>query len=172
MAIVYLGLGANLGDRRAALRLALGRLAPPVRVTAASSLYETEPVGYRQQPDFLNAVVQAETNLAPRPLLELMQRVERGLGRQARFRNAPREIDLDILFYDEITVDEEGLIIPHPRLTERAFVLVPLVELAPTLWHPWLGRSVAELLDVLDPTDQIRQIEGASWADGLPLATS
>ena len=167
MATVYLGLGGNLGDRRTNLRAALAALSPDARLQAVSSLYETEPVGYREQPEFLNAVARVETALAPRALLERLKGIERGLGRRDRFRNAPRPVDLDILFYDDLTLDKSDLVIPHPRLDERAFTLVPLVELAPALHHPWLGRSVGELLDALWEHEAIRAIEGPGWAADL-----
>jgi len=171
VATVYLGLGGNLGDRKALLRAALAALAPAVRLEAVSSLYETEPVGFREQPDFLNAVAQGRTDLTPWALLARLKAIERALGRQQRFRNAPRPIDLDILFYDDLTVDDADLIIPHPRLAERAFTLVPLVELAPELPHPWLGRPVRELLDALWEHEAIRAVEGPVWAaDLLPPA--
>ena len=168
MAIVYLGIGGNLGDRRANLRAALARLAPAARLETVSSLYETEPVGYRDQPEFFNAVARVTTDLDPYQLLDHLKGIERVLGRQERFRNAPRTVDLDILFYDELTVEAPGLVIPHPRLTERAFALVPLVELAPDLFHPWLGRPVHELLAALElePHEAIRRYEGPEWGLG------
>jgi 2-amino-4-hydroxy-6-hydroxymethyldihydropteridine diphosphokinase len=171
VASVYLGLGGNLGDRRANLRAALAALRPDARLAAVSSLYETEPVGYREQPEFLNAVARVETTLGPRALLERLKEIERGLGRRERFRNAPRPVDLDILFYDDLTLDEPDLIIPHPRLAERAFTLVPLVELAPDLRHPWLGRPVSELLDALWEHEAIRAIDGSDWAADLVTRT-
>lgn len=167
MATAYLGIGGNLGDRRATLRAALASLPPAVRPVAVSSLYETEPVGYRDQPDFLNAVVQVETDLLPRSLLKQLKGIEQALGRSVRFRNAPRTVDLDILFYEGQVIDEADLTIPHARLAERAFVLAPLAELAPELWHPWLGRPISELLAALDDPAAIRLVEGPTWASGL-----
>ena len=129
---VLLGLGGNLGDPAAAIAAALARLdAAGVRVTRRSHLYRTAPWGVTDQPDFLNLCAAAETALPPRALLRLAQRIEAELGRERRERWGPRTIDIDILAYGEAAVDEPDLTIPHPRLTERAFVLVPLEEIAP-----------------------------------------
>jgi 2-amino-4-hydroxy-6-hydroxymethyldihydropteridine diphosphokinase len=138
----YVGLGANLGDREASLRAALERLGetPGIKVIAVSSFRETEPVGYLDQPRFLNGAVALETELPPRALLEALLAVERSLGRTRDGpRFGPRTIDLDLLAYGEEAVDEPGLRVPHPRLGERAFALEPLVELEPALVLPGLG---------------------------------
>ena len=148
----YVGLGANLGDREAALRRALELLAlrPDVEVVAVSSFRETEPVGYLDQPRFLNAAAGLETALPPRELLETLLAVERDLGRvRDGPRFGPRTIDLDLLVYGDLRVDEPGLAVPHPRLHERRFVLEPLVEIAPGLVVPGLG-PVEALLAELD----------------------
>ncbi len=147
---IYLGLGSNLGNRKSYLDSAVSALAPAVRVLQLSPIYETEPWGYRDQDDFLNMVVEAETELGPKQLLVLLKGIEVKLGRQARFRNGPREIDIDILVYDELELDEPGLRIPHPRLQERAFILAPLADLAPDLAIPGTGKTVAEFLAHLD----------------------
>ena len=144
---VYLSLGANLGARLANLRRAVQRLAPSVTVTRASPVYETDPWGHPDQPNFLNQVVEARTDLSPADLLALNQRIEADLGRVPTFRYGPRAIDIDILFYDHAVVDAGGLQIPHPRLAERAFVLVPLCDLAPALVHPVTGLSAAQMLE-------------------------
>ena len=150
MSIIYLALGSNLGDRLANLRAAIDALAPEVRVIAESSIYETPPWGYTDQPAFLNMAVKAETDLSPLALLRHLKDIESRLGRETTFRYGPRVIDLDILFYDDLVVDEEGLTIPHPRLHERAFVLVPLAEIAPELVHSVRGKTVKEMLGEVD----------------------
>lgn len=145
MATAYLGLGSNLGDRDANLARALELLNERVAIDAVSSVYESEPVGYTTQPEFLNLVARVVTHLSPRELLATSQAVERVLGRERHFRNAPRVIDVDLLLYDQLTLDEPGLTVPHPRMLERDFVLRPLVELAPRLRHPEAGRLMDRL---------------------------
>lgn len=146
---VYVGLGANLGDRKATIRRALELLAaePGIDVAAVSTLRETAPVGYLDQPPFLNGAAVLETELPPRELLDRLLAVERALGRVRASgpRLGPRPIDLDLLLYGDEVVDEPGLTVPHPRLAERRFVLEPLAELDPGLTLPD-GRSVRELL--------------------------
>ncbi len=142
----YLGLGSNLGSREQHLREALHRLDPRARLLAVSPLYETEPWGVEPQPPFLNAVALVEPRLPPRPLLEALKGIEAALGRERGPVGAPRPVDLDILYYDRLVLDEPGLVIPHPRLHLRAFVLAPLADLAPDLVDPRLGRRVADLL--------------------------
>ena len=153
MKTVFIALGTNLGNRLANLRAAIESLAPDLRVTRESTIYETPPWGYTEQPAFLNMVIQAETSLNPRALLDYLKKREDELGRVKNFRNGPRQIDLDILFYDEHVVDEENLTIPHPRLHERAFVLVPLAHIAPEFTHPLLGKTVIELLRDVDTSE-------------------
>jgi len=151
-ATAYVGLGANLGDREGTLRRALELLAARdgVTVDAVSTLRETEPVGYLDQPLFLNGVVRVETELPPRELLATLLEVERELGRDRSGRRfGPRTVDLDLLLYDDVELDEEGLTVPHPRLHERRFVLEPLAELAPRLVVPGVGPLEA-LLSELD----------------------
>jgi 2-amino-4-hydroxy-6-hydroxymethyldihydropteridine diphosphokinase len=147
MPLVYIGLGSNLGDREATIRRALELLAADsaVEVEAVSSLRDTEPVGYADQPRFLNGVAALSTELAPRAVLERLQHVEAALGRdRSGPRFGPRTIDLDLLLYDALQVDEPGLEIPHPRLVERRFVLEPLAELDSALEVP--GRGSVQVL--------------------------
>ncbi len=147
---VYLALGANLGKRDANLRSALALFSPEIKIRRVSPVYETEPWGYHDQPAFLNQVCEAETELSARDLLDYLKQIEARLGRQATFRNGPRLIDLDVLFYDDQVIDTGELVIPHPRLHERAFVMVPLADLAPELVHPVLNRTIAGLLQAVE----------------------
>ena len=143
-------MGTNLGDRLSNLRAAIAALAPDIQGLVESPVYETEPWGYADQPPFLNMVLRAATDLSPRDLLGRLKGIESTLGRVPSFRNGPRLIDLDILFYDDIILDTPPLVIPHPRLRERAFVLVPLADIAPGLVHPVPGLSVAQLVETVD----------------------
>lgn len=148
-AVAHLGLGANLGERESNLREALARLRALGRPCPVSPLYETEPWGVAPQPRFLNAVAALETTLGPRDLLVALKAIERAMGREAREVGEPRAIDLDLLLYGDAVLDDRDLVVPHPRLHLRAFVLAPLADLAPDLLVPRVGRRVADLLAAL-----------------------
>jgi 2-amino-4-hydroxy-6-hydroxymethyldihydropteridine diphosphokinase len=144
----YVGLGSNVGDRVGMVTRALACLAsqPDMVLGEVSGLYVTPAWGHTGQPDFVNAVCRLETHLAPGEVLSRLKGIEAGLGRQERFRWGPREIDLDILLYGDRVVDEAGLRVPHPMLHRRAFVLVPLADIAPHLIHPETGFKISEHL--------------------------
>ncbi len=146
MVTAYLGLGSNLGNRQGNLDKALDFLVQRLQVKKVSSIYDTEPVGNINQPRFLNLVCQVSTGLEPTALLTLVKGIESKLGRLPHTSNAPRPIDIDILFYGDQVIETPELVVPHPRLAERAFVLVPLVEITPDLVHPVSGKTVEELV--------------------------
>ena len=148
--IVHLGLGSNVGDRLTHLQAAISALPPEVEFLNASPIYETAPWGFENQQNFLNQVVEAQTDLEPNELLDYLKDIESQMGRIKTFRNGPREIDIDILLYDNLILETESLIIPHPRLAERAFVLVPLVDLNPNITHPISKQTATELLASLN----------------------
>ncbi|HEX9438136.1 MAG TPA: 2-amino-4-hydroxy-6-hydroxymethyldihydropteridine diphosphokinase [Roseiflexaceae bacterium] len=153
---VYIGLGSNLGDRVAQLRDAVQRLSAIVKVEKASQLYVAAPLGYVRDDAFVNAVIQASTTLKPMDLLEMMQAIEVAMGRRAGVQYGPRPIDLDLLFYGAVQIETRKLTIPHPLIAQRAFVLKPLVEIAPNLMHPVLYYTVSQLLQDADDADQVQ----------------
>ncbi|HSJ87109.1 MAG TPA: 2-amino-4-hydroxy-6-hydroxymethyldihydropteridine diphosphokinase [Anaerolineales bacterium] len=144
--IVYLALGSNLGNRFENLKEAIAALSPQMTVKAKSHVYETPPWGYEDQPPFLNQTLKVQTYLQPEPLLKHIKRLETILGRQISFRNGPRLIDIDVLFYDDLVLNTPTLTIPHPRLHERGFVLLPLMDIAPDLVHPVTQKTVRDML--------------------------
>jgi len=148
--LVYIALGSNLGDRRANLEAAIAALSPEVIVLERSPVYETDPKYVTDQPRFFNMALSANTDLDALALLAFLKRIEEYLGRTAGERYGPRPIDLDIIFFGDEIVDLPELTVPHPRLSERAFVLRPLADIAPAKIHPGSGTSVAEMLAALD----------------------
>ncbi|TAK65505.1 MAG: 2-amino-4-hydroxy-6-hydroxymethyldihydropteridine diphosphokinase [Betaproteobacteria bacterium] len=143
MHIAFIALGSNLDHPESKVRLGLAALAglPQVQLVAASSLYRSAAFGHADQPDFINAVARLSTGLAPRALLAALLAIERRCGRERSFRNAPRTLDLDLLLYDAQSIAEPGLAVPHPRMHERAFVLAPLLEIAPACVIPGRGPA-------------------------------
>ena len=156
----YLGLGSNMGNRQDNLEKALAFLSQRLRIKNVSSIYETEPVGNVNQPRFLNLVCEVHTGLTPMALLTLGKGIESKLGRISGKRNAPRTIDIDILFYGDQIIETPELVIPHPRLTERAFVLVPLAQIVPDLVHPVNGKTIKELLKGIKEVQGVFKWEG------------
>jgi len=153
MSTIYLALGSNLGDRAHNLRSAIDLLAPEVTVQNISSVYETKPQYVREQPLFLNAALQATTSLAPHDLLSFLKSTEEKVGRIPSFPNGPRTVDLDILLYDDVVLHSPTLTIPHPRMSERAFVLTPLNDIARDVLHPIQKTTIRELLNALPSAD-------------------
>lgn len=155
---IYLALGSNLGDRMGNLKSAVQHLSQKLTIKKVSSVYETEPVYFKEQPLYLNAALSAATGLDPFELLRFVKSIESDLGRQPGFRNAPRIIDIDILFYGDRIIETPELTVPHPGIAERAFVLVPLAEIAPELVHPVTHEKVEDLLSVVNGLGGVRKI--------------
>lgn len=167
MATAYLSLGTNLGDRRTNLTRALAAIATIVRIDRASSVYETEPVGHREQPDFWNMAIRVQTDLEPAALLAQLQQIEQNVGRTPTFRYGPRVLDIDLLLYDDRIIRGTTLQVPHPRMHERAFVLRPLAELDASLRDPVTGLRFADRLQ--DPRGRERVEPVLSGSELLPM---
>jgi 2-amino-4-hydroxy-6-hydroxymethyldihydropteridine diphosphokinase len=148
--IVYLALGSNVGDRLSNLKEAIASLSPQMDVKAKSHVYETPPWGYENQSPFYNQVIKVKTYLEPERLLRHLKRLEVALGRKPSFQNGPRSIDIDMLFYDDLIMNTPVVTLPHPRLHERGFVLLPLMDIAPELMHPVSQKSVREMIASCD----------------------
>jgi 2-amino-4-hydroxy-6-hydroxymethyldihydropteridine diphosphokinase len=168
MARVLLGLGANLGEPLRQLAEAVSALRAVVDVDCVSSVWRTAPVGFAEQPDFYNLVVAGRTRLSPEELLDAVLAVERGMGRERTFRNAPRLIDVDVLAYGDLVLDTPALVLPHPGIPTRGFVLHPLAEVAPEWRHPVLGHTARELLDGARELERVEKL-GALPPAGRPL---
>ncbi|WP_044340600.1 2-amino-4-hydroxy-6-hydroxymethyldihydropteridine diphosphokinase [Rossellomorea aquimaris] len=165
MNTAYISLGSNMGDRECYLEKAINIIGShgKIEVTKRSSLYETDPVGFTEQGKFLNMVIEIRTSLSPETLLHQCLQVEIDLGREREFKWGPRIIDLDILLYEHEKIESENLLIPHPRMQERAFVLIPLLEVAPYVEHPSFNAPFAEFLDEIPDKEGVRlwkQING------------
>lgn len=158
MAKIYLGLGSNVGEREEFLRAAINTLSAKITNTTISSFYATAPWGKTDQAEFLNLCIFGETNLKPEELLKFIKQLEVSLGRAHSEKWGPREIDIDILFYDDLVVNTSQLEIPHPFLAERAFVLIPLAEIAPNLKHPVFKKTISELAKAVD-SNGIKRLE-------------
>jgi 2-amino-4-hydroxy-6-hydroxymethyldihydropteridine diphosphokinase len=157
--IAFLLAGSNLGNRKDNLEYAVNSLASAGTVLKTSSCFETEPVGYPDQPWFLNQAIELETTLPPSDLLACCQRIETNCGRIRTFPNAPRTLDLDILLYGDLSVHQEHLIIPHPRMAERRFVLEPLAQIAPDAVHPAFKKTIRSLLEACPDSSKVRLLE-------------
>jgi len=147
---VYLGLGSNVGDRLLNLNKAIELLSEKIQILKKSKIYISKAVGYTDQPDFHNMVLYGKTDLSPEELFNFIKDVEKNAGRVYRFHWGPREIDIDILFYNDLVYKSDKLNIPHPRLHERDFVLLPLIELNPKLFHPVLNKRVSDLKELME----------------------
>ena|SRR5664279_812934 len=159
MATVYLALGSNVGDREENMRRAITLLDDSgIDIKSLSSLYETEPVDYLDQSWFLNAVLEAETTLEPLALLKVMRGIEQAMGNKKAFAKGPRLIDLDILLYSDQTIKTTELQVPHPRMLDRKFVLIPLVEIAPNFRHPTWSGGAGQMLDKCPDTSEVRKL--------------
>jgi 2-amino-4-hydroxy-6-hydroxymethyldihydropteridine diphosphokinase len=156
--LVYLSLGSNVGDREAQLREAIVRLGVLGRVVRASSMYETEPVEFTEQPWFLNCAVALETGATPQELMKALLRIEEEMGRRRVQKKGPREIDIDILLFGDEVVESEELRVPHPAMAERRFVLEPLAEIAGEVRHPVRGKTVGEMLRELPEGQVVRRV--------------
>ena len=158
--IVFIGVGANLGPVHENFTRALRSMEKCARVLAVSSLYESDPVGPQDQPKFTNAVIKVETELSPFELLDHLKTIEKEIGRKKTKRWGPRVIDLDIIFYGDLVISTDSLVIPHPRAHERRFVLEPLLEIEPAAWHPVKNMAVKDICSGLGNSQAISKTDG------------
>jgi 2-amino-4-hydroxy-6-hydroxymethyldihydropteridine diphosphokinase len=165
--VVFVGLGSNLGDREEHLRRAVMAVRESVSIARVSSIWLTEPVGLREQPRFYNATLGGRTHLEPHALLDGLIAIERSMGRRRGVWMGPRTIDLDLLLYGDLEIDDPDLVLPHPRMTERRFVLAPLAEIAPDVRIGRDGRTVAEVLAELPSSDAVERLQLEGWPPPL-----
>lgn len=170
MSLIYLSLGSNLNDRYANIQRAVDELQKFVRITAVSPVFATEPWGDTEQPPFLNICVAAVGQITPHELLGRIKKIEADMGREPSRRWGPRLIDIDILFFDKLIVKDDKLVIPHPNIAERAFVLAPLAVIIPDFRHPQTGMSVQEMLERVDLSGIERMFEMPFPVDSRELA--
>ena len=156
MVKAYIGIGSNLGNKEENIRKAISLIKGKCKILKISSLYETEPIGHKEQDWFLNCAIEIGTKLKPQELLEFLLSIEKNLGRVRTIKNGPRTIDLDILFYGNKTINEDNLIVPHPRLHERLFILEPLKEICPNFVHTVLNKSIDELYSLVDKSEIVK----------------
>ena len=152
---IYLGIGSNLGDRESKIRFALCQLGKIIQIERLSKIYETAPWGYQNQPKFLNLVMKCTTGLSPKDLLNSCKSIEKEAGREVNFKYGPRALDIDILAYENLVIKDASLEIPHAMLHMRAFVLIPLKEIAPDWIHPVLQVSVSEMIEKLEAREEV-----------------
>jgi 2-amino-4-hydroxy-6-hydroxymethyldihydropteridine diphosphokinase len=167
--ICFIGIGSNIGDPLSNCLDAIENVVSleQITLTKQSALYKTEPVGFRDQDWFINGVIEVKTSCSPRTLLEALKVIEYEMGRKEGQRWGPRVIDLDILFYGQEIIDEEGLVIPHPELHKRGFVLIPLNEIAPYVIHPAFGVSVRGLLGRLEDKNEVSPVDIGKYRDRI-----
>lgn len=156
---VFISLGSNIGDRYNAILSSLDLMAPDIILNSISKMYETPPWGFEDQPPFLNQVIKAQTQLSPLKLLDKLKEIEQNIGRKPNFRYGPRLIDIDILFYDDLVYRSGRLTIPHPEIAKRAFVLIPLMDIAPDYIHPENHRKISDLALLME-TNGIIEFRG------------
>ena len=159
MSTVYLGLGSNIGNPQDNIDTAIKHISQFAEVVQISSMYTTEPVGYADQDWFVNCCIELNTDISAEKLFSHLQRIEQGMGRVKKILNGPRIIDIDVLLWNDQTIQTDQLVVPHPRMHERAFVLEPLSEIAPNLVHPTLKKSMTQLFDELEDRHQIKKVE-------------
>jgi len=155
MSVVYLSLGSNMGDKEDNIRKALKLIEDVDEIRKVSPLYQTEPMGFKNQSYFLNCVIEVQTNSNPEQMLLFLKSIEQKLGRINTVKNGPRIIDIDILLYDDFCIETDDIVIPHPRLHERLFVLIPLMDVNPDVIHPLLKKTVRELYDAIQHEEMV-----------------